>query len=127
MTLLEEKNRGYRSRLYEMTNFCTMKYIPRTRHAIETLIIPLESEKKIQDPKKSTQKHILSIQIEEEPNQKMRKTCIESQPLQTRSILKTGESPHQVKDIKNTSGKDHASNFRPTATEKTCLNEEDKV
>ena len=90
MTLPEEDNRHYTSRLYEMNNFTAKKHISRTWHSIDTLIIPLESKDKLPDPRKCTWKHILSTQTEEEPNQKMQKTCIESQADQTRFTLKTG-------------------------------------
>ena len=126
MTLLEEKNEEYRHKLLKMNNFRARPYTPRTWQCTETLIIPLECNENLKDPRKNTRKHTLSIQTEEEPNKKTRKTCNEEDPLKTRSILKTGESPCAAGFIEKTLGEDSTKKPESTIAKESCFVAEDK-
>ena len=126
MTLLEEKNDEYKHKLLKMNNFRARPYTPRTWQSMETLIIPLECNETQQDPRKNTQKHALSTQTKEEPNKKTRKVCNEEDPLQTRSILKTGESPRAAGFVEKTLGEDSTRKHESTIAEKSCFSAEDK-
>ena len=125
-TLLEENKEDYRHQLLKMNNFRARPYIPRTWQSIETLIIPLECNENLQDPRKNTRKHVLSTQIEEEPNKKTRKICIEEDPLQTRSTLKMVESAHAAGFVEKTLGEDPTRKPESTIAEKSCFSVEDK-
>ena len=126
MTLLEEKNDEYRHKLLKMNNFRARPYTPRTWQSMETLIIPLECNENLQDPRKNTRKHAFSTQTEEEPNKKTRKVCNEEDPLQTRSILKTGESPRAAGFVEKTLGENSTRKPESTIAEKSCFSVEDK-
>ena len=90
------------------------------------VIIPLEGNENLQDPRINTCKHALSTQTEEEPNKKTRKTCIEEDPLQTRSTLKIEKSPHTAGFVEKTLGKDSTRKPESTIAEKSCFMTEDK-
>ena len=104
MTLLKEDTDEYRKKLWKMNNFQQKEVIPRTWQSKETLIIPLESEEKLEDPRINTWKHPMDTQSKDEPDQKSRKTTSEKQHHSTRSTLKIGESPQEYPIIEKTLG-----------------------
>ena len=126
MTLLEDNKEDYRQKLLKINNFRARPYTPRTWQSIETLIIPLECNENLQDPRKNTRKHVLSTQMEEEPNKKTQKTCIEEDPLQTRSTLKIMESACAAGFVEKTLGEDPTRKPESTIAEKNCFLVEDK-
>ena len=126
MTLLEENRDEYRQKLLKMNNFRARPYTPRTWQSMETLEIPLESDETLQDPRINTCKHALSTQMEEEPNKKTQKTCIEEDPPQTRSIPKIGESPCAAGFVGKILGEDSTRKPESSIAEKSSFLAEDK-
>ena len=126
MTLLKEEENEYRHKLLKMNNFKARPYTSRIWQSNETLNIPLESMEKIKDPRINTRKHLLATQIEEEPSKKTHKACFEEDPLQTRSIPKTGESPCATGSVEKTLGEDSTRKIETTTAVKSHFEQEDR-